>query len=179
MKIVETENDDDPVSPSDFEKYVINIKLSDYDFSLETNINDVLDDVIHRISTVTKGKDQALLLELDTFLPDWWQTILERICSSDEIMSKVDDLDFQDTDFTFKNLADLFELYSSFADPKKWPHIHIDLTPAEIEASEDLIKNLKEEIEGRRWAEGLDDGGPLASGRRNGSGRRRERRTKK
>ena len=150
MEVEAEENLDDLVSPTDFERiYVKNIKLSDYGFRSEININKVLDDVIHQIMTVTKGKDQTLALEFDIFSTDWWEIILSKICSSDEIMSKIDDLDLQDTEFRFQDLADLFKLYSSSAKPKKWPHIHIDQTPSETDASEDLIKNLKEEIYSR------------------------------
>lgn len=150
---IEAEDHSDTISPRDFEKYVLHLKLSDYGFRLEIDINEVLDDIIHKIRTVTEGKDQSLLLQFDTFSTDWWTTILERICSSNEIMSRIDDLDFQDTEFRFKDLADLFELYSISANPKQWPFINIHLTQAYMIASEDFIKNLKKEIDGRSYPE--------------------------
>ena len=95
------------------------------------NYNEALDNIFRRSNDWKKQENEFLALDLGFRVHTHWNDLIEKLASSKNMFSNIDDLIFSDSCFTLKQLLRLYQLFEECKEANMpFPSISINKTPA-------------------------------------------------
>ena len=119
------------------------------------NIAKALEEIFVAVESYQKVSNVQFQVQID-FSEKSWPLVYSKLQSSSELLTKIDELGFLESDLSFVHLRDLYCLYCSFKNKDSFPQILVetelakwrfkglrDLLPKDEESARSFLKKLR------------------------------------